>query len=283
MSPHPNAAIRILVTGATGNTGRPIATQLTASGFTVRTAARRSDDPGLGAEHVPFDWTDRSTHDDALSGVHRMYLLAPGPVANPESIMVPFIERALARGVRRVVLLSSSAVPEGSPGLGLVHQFLRERAPEWSVLQPSWFMQNFVDERHHHGGSVERDGRIVTATGDGRVGFVDANDIAAVATRALAEEASFNAALLITGPEALSYDDVADAISRVRGRRVQHVRVTTEEVVRHMTASGIPEAYARLLAQLEERIRRGEEARVTDTVQRITGRAPRAFEAFLRG
>ena len=74
--------------------------------------------------------------------------------------------------MRRVVLLSASAVPEGAPGLGTVHRYLRERVPEWAVLQPSWFMQNFVNERHHHGSTLKHDGVVVTATGEGRVGFV---------------------------------------------------------------------------------------------------------------
>jgi uncharacterized protein YbjT (DUF2867 family) len=281
MSPRENAGIRILVTGATGNTGRPIAAQLAAAGFTVRTATPTAV-PERGAAHVRFDWNDRSTHDGVLAGVDRMYLLAPGLVAEPYAVLVPFIERALARGVRRVVLLSSSAVPEGSPGLGMVHRFLRERAPEWSVLQPSWFMQNFVDARHHHGGSLKRAGRMVTATGDGRVGFVDAGDIATVAVRVLADEVSHDTAHLITGPEALSYDDVALVLSGIQGREVRHVHATMEEAVRHMMAAGIPEAYARLLAALEDRIRRGDEARVTDTVRRVTGRAPRTLREFLR-
>lgn len=273
---------RVLVTGATGNTGRHIVSRLVELGFAVRTAARGDRPADSAAEHVRFDWTDPSSHEEALSGVDRMYLIAPGMVEEPSGLMVPFIERAVERGVRRVVLLSSSAVPEGAPGLGTVHRALLERVPEWTVLQPSWFMQNFVDERHHHGASLKHDGLLVTATGEGRVGFVDARDIAEVAVRALADERPHDTAHVITGPQALSYGDLVAVLSQVTGRPMRHVPVEGETVRRHMMAAGIPEPYARLLAGLEESIRQGTEARVTETVSRVTGRPPRFFEDFAR-
>jgi uncharacterized protein YbjT (DUF2867 family) len=285
MGARESAAARILVTGATGNTGRPITAQLAASGFAVRTATPSADAPRLGlasTTHVRFDWKDAPTHAEALRDIDRMYLLAPGLVEDPAAVMIPFIERALEQGVRRVVMLSSSAVPEGASGLGAVHRFIRERAPEWAVLQPSWFMQNFIDARHHHGGSLRRRHTMLTSAGSGRVGFVDAADIAAVAVRALADEASHDRAHVITGPEALSYDDIARTLSEALGHPVRHVHVSPEEATRDMMAAGIPEPYARLLIQLEERIRRGDEAGITDTVERVTGRAPRSFMDFLR-
>jgi uncharacterized protein YbjT (DUF2867 family) len=273
---------RVLVIGATGNTGRHIAARLTELGLTVRTATRGDRAPDSTPEHVRFDWADASTHEEALSGVDRMYLVAPALVEDPSVLMLPFIERALERGVRRVVLLSSSAVPEGAPGLGTVHRAIRERAPEWAVLQPSWFMQNFVDARHHHGANLQRDGLLVTATGEGRVGFVDARDIAEVAVRALADEASHDTAHIITGPQALRYDDIAAVISQVAGRPIRHVHADPDEARRLMMGAGIPERYARLLVQLDEAIRQGGEARVTGTVARVTDQEPRSFEAFAR-
>jgi ergot alkaloid biosynthesis protein len=281
-TPRRHDSPRVLVIGATGNTGRHIVSRLTELGFTVRTATRQERPPDSTPEHVRFDWADASSHEAALSGVDRMYLVAPAMVEDPSVLMVPFIERALERGVRRVVLLSSSAVPEGTPGLGTVHRFIRERAPEWAVLQPSWFMQNFAEARHHHGTSLKRDGVLVTATGDGRVGFVDARDIAEVAVRALADERSHDTAHVITGPQALRYDDIAAVLSQVLGRPIRHVHVDPDEARRHMMGVGMPEQYARLLVQLDEAIARGTEAHVTQTVSRVTSREPRTFEAFAR-
>ncbi|NPD29307.1 oxidoreductase, partial [Corallococcus exiguus] len=115
-----------------------------------------------------------------------------------------------------------------------------------------------------------------------RVGFVDAEDIAAVGVRALADAKSHDTAHVITGPQALSYDDLAAILSRVSGRSIRHVHAAPDEAQRHLQDSGMPEAYARFLTMLDTLIRDGAEDRVTDTVQRVTGRAPRDFESFAR-
>ncbi len=275
---------RVLLTGGTGTTGRAIAARLEAAGARVRVASRtaRDADAREGVEHARFDWADPTTHEEALRGVERAYLVAPAMVEDPSALMVAFIERALAGGARRFVLLSSSAVPEGSPGIGLVHRALRERAPEWAVLQPSWFMQNFIDPRHWHRAGIAGPGELPTATGGGRVGFVDAGDIAEVAARALLDEAPHNASHVITGPEALSYDDVAAIVSEVAGRTIRHVRVDEDAARAHLVKAGVPAPYAAFLVRLDLAIRDGAEDRVTDVVQRVTGRAPRAFRDFAR-
>ncbi|NRD65938.1 oxidoreductase, partial [Corallococcus exiguus] len=93
---------------------------------------------------------------------------------------------------------------------------------------------------------------------------------------------SHDTAHVITGPQALSYDDLAAILSRVSGRSIRHVHATPDEAQRHLQDSGMPEAYARFLTMLDTLIRDGTEDRVTDTVQRVTGRAPRDFESFTR-
>ena len=263
--------MRALIIGGTGQTGSLVAQGLKEAGTLVRTAGRAPRD----GDHAVFDWERSETHDAALRDVDAVYLVAPALAGDPAQVMVPFIERALSRGVRNFVLLSSSAVEEGPQGLGAVHSALRTRAPGWTVLRPSWFMQNFFEPRHHLAQSLARDGRMVSATGKARVGFIDAADIAAVAVQTLLEPARSD--LILTGPEALSYDDVAARLSEVSGRKFEHRAVSTEESRAHMVASGIPDAYAAMLAGLEAIIASGAEDRTTDTVLRLTGRPPRSL------
>lgn len=120
---------------------------------------------------------------------------------------------------------------------------------------------------------------IMTAAEEGRVGFVDADDIAAVAAQALTGERAPNTDLVITGPQALSYDDVADVITHVTGRKVTHQKLTYEQL-RDRLAAVIPEEFAALLAGMDRDIACGAEDRTTDTVERMTGHPARSIRAY---
>jgi uncharacterized protein YbjT (DUF2867 family) len=261
----------VLVTGGTGTTGSRVAAALRARDVPVRVASRR---PAHG--QVRFDWADPRTHAEALDGVRAVYLVAPVGVADPAPLVAPFLDRARERGVRRVVLLSSSAVAEGTPGLGELHRMVRAAVPEPTVLRPSWFMQNFLGD-HPHARSARTDGEIVTATGSGRVAFVDAGDIAAVAAHALADEEPHVGEYVLTGPEALSYAAAAAVLTEVMRRPVRHRAVGVAELTERFVAAGYPPDFAAVLAALDAGIAGGAEDRTTSAVQDVTGRPPRSF------
>lgn len=264
----------VLVTGATGTTGSRVAAFLSERGVSTRLATRTPKARG----RVRFDWADRETHADALRGVTAVYLIAPMDVPDPVPLVAPFLDEALRQGVRRVVQLSSSALPEGTPGLGAVHHLVRTTMPEWTVLRPSWFMQNFTG--NHLVAQGVQNGEIVTATGDGRVAFIDAADIAAVAGQALTDDHAHNTELILTGPEALSYADTAEIITQTTRRTVRHRSVSAEEATQRIAAHGVPAEFAKMLAAMDVAISEGDEDRVTDTVERVTGRPARRFSEF---
>ncbi|MEV5240115.1 NAD(P)H-binding protein [Streptomyces cinnamoneus] len=266
-----------LVIGATGTTGSRVAARLAAGGGRVKAAGRRAT-PVDGSLPVRFDWDDPTTFAGALDGVDRVYLIPPLGDPDPAAVMVPFLQQARAAGVRRAVLLSSSAIPGGGPAVGQVHQALPGLFDQWAVLRPSWFMQNFTGN-HAHARTIRANGTIYTAAGEGRVGFVDADDIAAVAVHALTAPQAPNTDLVITGPQALSYGDIAAVLTQVTGRTVTHCPLAYEQM-RDRLAAEIPAEFAALLAGMDHAIAAGAEDRTTDTVQRLTGRPPRTFRAF---
>ncbi|MFH9228363.1 NAD(P)H-binding protein [Streptomyces lydicus] len=265
-----------LVIGATGTTGSRTTAQLIAAGHRVKAASRRAT-PLPGAEPVRFDWYNPGTFGDALTGTDRVYLVPPVGDPDPAAVMLPFLQQARTAGVRRAVLLSSSAIPEGGPAVGAVHQVLPGLFDEWAVLRPSWFMQNFTGT-HAHADSIREHGVILTAAGTGRVGFVDADDIAAVAVRALTDDPSPDTDLVLTGPEALSHDDIAAIVTQTTGRPVTHRPVTYDDL-RDRLAAIMPLEFAIMLADMDRAIAGGAEDRTTDSVQRVTGRPPHDFRA----
>jgi ergot alkaloid biosynthesis protein len=268
---------RILVTGASGKTGNAVARHLVAAGAVVRVASRRAT-PLAGAAAVAFDWRAPETWPAALADVERIYLLTPPGDNAPLTTVAPFIDRALALGARRLVLLSSSQIAEGGPAMGAVHAYLRQVAPEWAVLRPSWFMDNFVNEPHLS--SIRDAGAIYSATGDGRVPFVAVEDIAAVAARTLLQGDAPEHDLLITGPELLGYDDIAHLCAAARGAPVRHVRLSVAALTERHIAGGLAPDYAATLAGLDGLIAAGAEDRLSDVVRRCAGRDGVRFQDF---
>ncbi|WP_246245978.1 NAD(P)H-binding protein [Mesorhizobium zhangyense] len=172
---------RVLVTGGTGKTGSLVAQQLAARGVEARIATRKATTP----VQVRFEWGDVASYRAALDGVDAIYLVAPTDRTDHLPAMRPLLEQAVEQGVAQLVLLSASSLLEGGPMMGEVHAWLHANAPRWVVLRPSWFMQNFVTQ---HLPSIVNEGCIYSATQDGRIPFIDAADIAAVAVKALVDQ-----------------------------------------------------------------------------------------------
>lgn len=265
--------MRVLVTGGKGKTGRRVAARLAASGMDVVIGTRRPDSP-LDRR---FDWADPSSA-SAFDGCDAVYLVAPTDRTDHLSVMEPLLEEAMSRGVRRFVLLSSSLLAPGGPMMGEVHTWLEHNAPEWAVLRPSWFMQNFSEGPHAT--TIRDEGIIYSATGAGRVGFIDAEDIAATAAACLTAETPLNSDVVLTGPDALSYDDIAAIITAALGRPVRHVSLDPAALAVRFVAQGLPSDYAKTLSGLDAAIAAGAEDCTTSGVEQVTGQRPASFPAF---
>ena len=262
----------VLVTGATGKVGKRLAERLRDAGLAHRTASRHP----VGETGVAFDWWDRETWRPALDGVSAIYLIAPR--GDAAQVMIDFVREAMTAGVRRFVLQSGSPVPAGAPGTGTVHAWLADNAAEWAVLRPSWFMQNFTEALN--GQTIRAESAFYTAAGDGRVGFIDAHDIAGSAFGALTAPEPLNADPILTGPHAITYDEAAAIISSALGRPIEHRRVTPAEVARRHVENGVPEMTAMMLGFADVAISNGSEDRVTDAVEKLSGAEPVSFKAF---
>ena len=263
----------ILVIGGKGKTGQRVVEHLTDNGTEVAVGTRAP----TGSRDRFFNWADAASM-AAFEGCSAVYLVAPTDRTDHLDVMRPILESAVERGVRRFVLLSSSMLDRGGPMMGGVHAWLADTAPEWAVLRPSWFMQNFSDGPHAH--TVREDNVIYSATGTARVGFIDAKDIAAAAVACLTSTDPLNDDRILTGPEALSYEDTARILSDVTGRTIRHVALSTKELADRFEAQGLPTNYARMLANMDKTISTGAEDRTTAGVAQLTGTAPGSFRSF---
>jgi uncharacterized protein YbjT (DUF2867 family) len=262
----------VLVTGATGKTGRNLVAELEKNRVPHRAASRQSK--------VPFDWTDLTTWDHALDGASAAYLVAPGTVSDPYSRVIEFLEHAVTRGMQRFVFLSISSLPAGDLAHGRVHQWLQNNTADWAVLRPSAFMQNFSEGPFY--ASIREEDRIYSNTGTGRVAFIDARDIARAAYAALAAPVALNADFVLTGDEPLTFDEVAETISAATGRMITHTNISTDEFASRFQRRGIPELTAQLLAAGYSTIANGTEDYTTDALGQLTRQPATTFRAFAR-
>ncbi|MFD4028692.1 NAD(P)H-binding protein [Streptomyces sp. NPDC058576] len=268
----------VLVTGGTGKTGRRVVARLRERGVETRAASRSGD--------TPFDWADPTTWGPALEGATAVYIV---PLDTSPSPTVPFVEQAVASGVRRLVLLSARGVDVPGyfgPGhdVGGPHgegeRALRGSGVDWTILRPGWFAQNFSEGVFLDG---VRDGELALPTGDGKAAFIDADDIAAVAVAALTEDGHAGEEYGLSGPRALGIADVLDEIAKATGKRAAYVPLDSSAFRAGLVADqGFTDEEAGLWTDALIPITTSREAPVLDGVRRALGREPRDFADFVR-
>jgi uncharacterized protein YbjT (DUF2867 family) len=270
----------ILVIGATGTVGSEVVRQLVATGerprALVRDPATAHQQLGDQVEHVVGDLDRPETIAAALAGVDRVFLLTTQSSRQPEWERA-VIGAAARAGVGQLVKLSVFRANEQSPlqvarQHGQAERVLAQSGLAATILRPVFFMQNLLAMVH--------DGAIATAAGDGRVAMVDARDIAAVAVATLTGGGHAGKTYTLTGPEALSFYQVASILSRQTGRPLRHVRVPPDKVRVALQGRGVAAWYADDMAKLHSMLAVGYEEVVTDDIHRVTGRPPRTLAQF---
>jgi uncharacterized protein YbjT (DUF2867 family) len=276
----------VLVTGATGTTGSALLRVLESRGVPVRAMIRREGDAErLGpttATAVAADFDDAESLRSALRGVRNAYLVTPSS-PEAEAQQVRFAEIAAESGVGHLVKLSQFAADESSPVRFLryhaaVERRIRDLGIGYTFLRPNLFFQGFLAFR----ATIAKEGRFFAPIGDARVSAVDVRDIAAVAAAALTEPGHLGKTCTITGPEAITHDDVARAITEATGREVRFIEVPPEAFAEALRGVGVPPWQADGLVEDYAHYARGEAAEVSPTVRDVTGEGPRDVVRFAR-
>ena len=276
----------ILVTSAPGNNANAVIRELTATGVRVRALLRNPNSAGeiKGplVEVAVGDFLNPASLDAALRGVEKAFLIPPMDQRSVE-MQANFIRAAKRAGTRHVVKLSVAGADVNSPVRVARWHAEGEKELEasgipFTHLRPNAFMQNLLGLAP----TIVSQGEFYQPAADGKVSHIDVRDIAAVAAKALTSDGHQGKTYVITGPEALSYDDVADKLSTALGRPVKYVNVTPEDFKKSLLGWGIPEWMADGLNELYAAIRAGYCAVVTNTVEEVAKRKPISFDDFVR-
>lgn len=275
----------ILVTGATGKVGREVVRQLAAADVPARALVR---DPtrasGLrlpGVEVVAGDLSRPESLPPAFAGVESVFVATP---AAPDQVELQSnaLEAARRAGARLLVKVSVAGGPDAGTQIGRWHWATEKQIEAsglgFTFLRPTLYMQQMLS----YAPSIAATATFAAPVGAGEIAVVDTRDVAAVAVAALTEEGHDRRIYDVTGPEALSFDAMADAISEAIGKRVAFAHVPPEVTRKQLLVDGLPRWLVDDMLVLMASFRDGYGATVTHTVFDVTKQKPRTFRQFAR-
>lgn len=281
----PTKPTSVVVTAASGSVGREAVFALLKRKIPVRAADRSIEElRSIFGEEVPLvrlDFGDATSFDSAFEGASSIFLVRPPPITDVKSAMIPFVDAALRKKIRHIVFLSAAGLGDSRllPHY-VVEQYLRAKFDGYTFLRPGFFTQ-------HLGGvyrdDIVRDGKLFVPAAHGRVAFVDMRDVAEIAANIFADpEVHYKRVYTLTGPEAVTFAEVAELLSEVLGRDVHYEPASVVSYVRHLHDQGVPLAKVAVQTVLHVGLRFGQAERVDPTLERLLGRRGHTVERYVR-
>jgi uncharacterized protein YbjT (DUF2867 family) len=279
---------KVLVTGATGRIGGQLVPRLAGSKdlavrVFVRSAKKAAPLISSGAEPALGRLEDAQSVRTALDGIDTVVLITPAsPDAADQASAV--LTAAKAAGVRKIVRISVfKASVDGPAAITRLHGGtdleIQESGLTYTILRPPFFMQNLF---FMAADSLAREGRLYFGIGYGKLGMVDLRDIVDCAESCVVSDAHDDQVFTLTGPESIGFHHIASRLNGILGRPIQYIPVPPEAVERSIRAMGMGDWYAQVMRDLCRAYSENWGDLTTDSVARITGRAPRSFEVFAR-
>lgn len=259
----------ILVIGGTGKTGRLVVESLTQLGHNVRIGTR--------ANSPAFNWDIPSTYAEALKGMDRAYIVYYPDLAVPgaKEAIQALIDAAVKEGLEKVVLLSGKGETEAEA----CEKIVANSGLNYTLVRASWFNQNFSEGAFK---DYVLAGHMALPMPEASIPYTDTRDIADMVTKVLLDDTFNGQTITVTGPQKLTFKEVAEIISKKLGRTIQYQPISMEEFKAGLTAAGLPEPVIWLLGYLfTEVLGHSENQTISDDVEKILNRKPTSFEEYV--
>lgn len=276
----------ILLTGATGKVGSETAKALAARGaqarVLVRDPAKAAALKASGMDIAIGDVADPVTAAKAMAGVTRLLVLLPNSRYQLQ-LEVQLVDLAKKVGVRHVVKLSSAeAAQHARSPIPKIHwaseEHIRRSGLAWTMLRPGFFMQNLLGSAR----TIRENRSFSLPMGDGATAMIDTRDIGAAAAEVLTGEGHEGNSYDITGPEVLTFRQVAERFTEALGTRISYIPADPEAYLEMLRRVLPDEWHATAVSELFREIAEGEPPRVTDSIRTLVGRPPISLLQFIR-
>ncbi|MBU3927132.1 MAG: SDR family oxidoreductase [Bacteroidetes bacterium] len=274
---------KILVSGATGNTGNEVVKQLLEKGIKFKAMSRNKSKfrTITGVNWVEGDFADIGSLVLAFDGVECIYVAMPAHPDN-EVWLKNVILASKKAGVKHIVKLSGMGVSQDAGSeIIRVHaktdNMIIQSWLEYTLLRSNSFYQNIFASRL----TIKNQSAIYSPLSDSRLSLIDIRDVAAVAVKALTENKHKNKIYTLTGPEALSYFDIAKKIGLATGKDITYVPISKEEMKSSMLKAGVSEWRADKLSEILAWFGKGGFEAISPDVESVLNRSAYSFDEFL--
>ena len=275
----------ILITGATGKTGSATAKSLGEKGERFRALIRNEEKKegleSLGGEVVIGSIENTDVVNQSMQGVKTVLVLLP----NSESQLAlekQLVDSAKQAGVERIVKMSSiEATPDATSPIPKLHleseEYIKQSGLAWTMIKPNFYMQNLLASA----GTIKDQGKIFLPMGEGKTGMIDTTDVGKVLAKVLSEDGHESMNHEITGPEILSFYEVAEIFSKALGKQVDYVDVPMDAYKETLGQFLTNQWHLDAVIDLFKGIAEGGIEDKTNTFNELTGETPKSLSQFL--
>ncbi len=275
----------ILITGATGKIGTHLTNELLDENIPFRVFVRNRDKANRliakGIETVVGTFDDEASLSSAMQGIKKVVMLTPADrhqVAHQENI----IKAALRNDVKHIVKISAQGSDLNAPVALLrwhaeIEQLIKKLGMGYTFLHPNMFMENFLNQAQ----SIKLRNEFYSPVSRGRTAMVSAYDVALATAKVLLEEGHIMKTYTLTGPQALTYEEVASMLSRLLMRPIYFVPVSFDQAFRTMMEMGMPQWMASDMVGLSRMAENGHMEEISPDLQKLTGSMGTTFEQFI--
>lgn len=276
----------ILLTGATGKTGSATAKSLNERGIKfkalIRNEEKKAGLESLGAEVIMGSIDNTESVDQSMEGVETALILLP----NSESqlnLERRLVDSAKQAGVKRVVKVSSiEATPDATSPIPRLHleseEYIKQSGLSWTMVKPNFYMQNLLASA----ATIKDQGKIFLPMGEGKTGMIDTTDVGSFLAKVLSEDGHESMNHEITGPNILSFYEVAEIFSQALGQKVDYIDVPLAAYKETLGQFLTNQWHLEAVIDLFKGIAEGGIEDKTDTYQELMGESPKSLEAFIK-